>query len=143
MALSWIVGHMSESALTALLVDDEAYFRRFVGQFLINRQSFSRVVEAKDGREATDLYLATKPDVVILDINMPRMDGIETLQALRRQSADVPIVMLTSIADEMMVEKCVEEGASYFIRKDVPAQQLTQELGELLTEMLGQPPASP
>ncbi len=133
---------MNDRPPTFLLVDDEAYFRRFVGKLLQNRRAGATVVEARDGQEAVGLFGTVRPDLVVLDINMPRMDGIETLHALRQVSGDVPIIMLTSIADEMLVEKCVEEGASYFIRKDVPAQQLAQELEDMLGELLGPPPAN-
>ena len=134
---------MNLSPRVALLVDDEAYFRRFVGQLLLKKHGFEQVIEARDGKEAMELFPIAKPDVVVLDINMPRLDGIDTLQALRTLSATVPIIMLTSISDEMMVERCVEAGATYFIRKDVPAQNLTQELGDLLTEFTKNSPANP
>jgi two-component system chemotaxis response regulator CheY len=123
------------SALTALVVDDETYFRRFVSE-LLSREGIDEVVEARDGHEAVALFNVRHPGLVVLDINMPRMDGLETLKALRRLSADVPIIMLTSIADEMVVEECVEEGASFFIRKDVPAHELAGELRKLLAEFL-------
>jgi DNA-binding NarL/FixJ family response regulator len=118
-------------ATTALLVDDEAYFRRFVGRLLVEH-GVARVLEARDGCEAVELYAALRPDLVILDINMPRMDGIEALQALRRIAPEARIIMLTSIADERMVERCVEEGATYFLRKDVPAHELAAELRAVL-----------
>lgn len=121
--------------LTALLVDDEAYFRRFVGQVLLNR-GLERVVEACDGGEAVEICQAMRPSVTILDINMPRVDGLSALVAIRQFMPDMPVIMLTSIADEMVVERCVEEGASYFIRKDVPANDLVAELTGALKELL-------
>jgi CheY-like chemotaxis protein len=116
---------------SALLVDDEAYFRRFVGQLLRNH-GVTALIEARDGSEALELFPVVKPDLVILDINMPRVDGIETLRGLRSQAPDLPIIMLTSVADEAMVERCVEEGATYFIRKDVPADIISGELTAVL-----------
>ena len=127
----------AHKAVTALLVDDQAYFRRFVGQ-LLRGETIGTVIEACDGYEALEQFNLKQPDFVILDINMPRLDGLETLKALRRLSADVPIIMLTSVADEMVVEECVGEGATFFIRKDVPAQELTPELRRVLAEFLGQ-----
>lgn len=124
----------SNPAVSALLVDDEAYFRRFVGQLLFNR-GIAQVIEARDGEEALSLFSVTGPTLVILDINMPRLNGIETLHALRKMAPDVPIIMLTSIADETMVERCVDEGATFFIRKDLPAQELMAELDAVLAEL--------
>lgn len=126
---------MNQAApLTALLIDDEAYFRKFVGQLLSNA-GIELVVEARNGDEALTMFPVTKPGLVILDINMPKMGGIETLQALRILAPDLPIVMLTSVADEAMVERCVTEGATYFIRKDVAANLLIEELRGVLTEV--------
>lgn len=118
---------------TAMVVDDERYFRRFVGE-LLHAHGIVKTVEACDGGEALQLFPVVKPGLVILDINMPRTDGLDVLRGIRAQAPEVPVVMLTSIADEAVVEKCVEEGATYFIRKDVPAQDLARELRELLQE---------
>lgn len=128
---------MSESpaTLTALLVDDETYFRKFVGQVLKSALRVS-VVEARDGREGLKLFQEHQPGLVLLDINMPHMDGLETLAALRKLSATVPIIMLTSVSEEMVVEQCVGQGASYFIRKDVPAGELAAALRVALDEFL-------
>lgn len=123
---------------TALLIDDEAYFRRFVGEIL--RRNFAcAVVEARDGEEAITLFEQHKPDFVLLDINMPRKDGIETLRDLRKISPNVPIVMLTSVADEIIVEQCVEHGASYFLRKDIPAHEMLSELNAVLADLVVNP----
>lgn len=124
---------MSETppSLTALLVDDEAYFRKFVGQVLKNALVVN-VVEASDGREGVKLFQEHQPGLVLLDINMPHMDGLATLAALRKLSTTVPIIMLTSVSEEAVVEECVGQGASYFIRKDVPAGQLATALREAL-----------
>lgn len=121
--------------ITALIVDDERYFRRFVGE-LLRSLGIAETVEAKDGAEALELFPVVKPGLIVLDINMPKTDGLEVLRGVRAQAPDVPVVMLTSIADEMVVERCVDEGATYFIRKDVPAQDLAAELRELVRDFL-------
>lgn len=121
--------------MTALLVDDETYFRRFVGQ-VVRNEGFGKVIEAQNGKEALDLFNVQRADFVILDINMPLMDGVETLRALRGLAPDIPIIMLTSIADEMVVEQCVTLGATFFIRKDVPAAELANELKSVLADTI-------
>lgn len=128
--------------ITALIVDDERYFRRFVGE-LLRAQGIAKTVEASDGSEALQLFPTVQPNLVILDINMPRTDGLEVLRGIRAQAPEVPVVMLTSIADEMVVERCVDEGATYFIRKDVPAQDLARELRELVQEFIDESAAEP
>ncbi len=120
-----------DSAPRILLVDDEAYFRRFVGQVLGISISCT-VVEAKNGQEAIDLCPTVNPDLVLLDINMPRVDGVQALSKIRALHSTLPIVMLTSVSEEAVVEECAKLGASYFIRKDVRADQLKVELQEML-----------
>ena len=121
------------SNFTALLVDDELYFRRFISQ-VIGKSGVSNIVQAADGFEAVTQFEATKPDMVILDINMPNKNGLATLRDLRKTSDEVPIFMLTSTANEYIVEQCVVDGADFFLRKDVPANELSQQLGELIAE---------
>ena len=128
----------SHSTRKALLIDDEAYFRKFVGQVL-KQALVGTVLEARDGREGVRLFEEHRPDLVLLDINMPHMDGLKTLPALRQLSATTPIIMLTSVSEEKVVEECVGEGASFFIRKDVSAQQLSAALREAIDEFLQEP----
>jgi two-component system chemotaxis response regulator CheY len=125
-------------SLIALLVDDEAYFRRFVGQVL-KQQGVGTVLEARNGREGVQLYQAHRPQLVVMDINMPQLDGMGALNEIRRLSPDVPIIMLTSIAEEAVVEECVKNGATYFIRKDVSAATLQTELKAMLEQFCPNP----
>lgn len=132
---------ISHSHRKALLIDDEAYFRKFVGQ-VFKKASFGLVLEARDGREGLKLFEENRPDIVVLDINMPHMDGLKTLVALRQLSGATPIVMLTSASEERVVEECVGTGATFFIRKDVPAPQLSAALQEAIDEFLQAPPTA-
>lgn len=117
--------------LKILLVDDEEYFRLFVGK-VIHLSVDCAIDEAKDGAEAIAYCAVNDPDVIVLDINMPRVDGVQALGKIRALRPTTPIIMLTSISEEAIVEECVTLGASYFIRKDVPAEELKGELREML-----------
>lgn len=114
-----------------MLIEDETYFRKFVGRVL-QHFKIGRIIEARDGREGVELFRTSAPDFVLLDISMPHMDGVKTLAQLRKLSDHTPIVMLTSIADEKVVEECVKEGATFFIRKDVPADELSTAISGVL-----------
>lgn len=127
---------------TALLVDDEAYFRRFASEVL-KKGGVERVIEARDGRDAVRLFPQQPIDIVLLDISMPHLDGLKTLMALRAMSPAVPIIMLTSVAEEKVVEECVGHGATFFIRKDVPAHELTPALLEVLRDYLQESGSAP
>ena len=117
--------------LKILLVDDEGYFRLFVGKVL--RMSLDcSVVEARNGEEAIACCQSGHPQLVLLDINMPLVDGVQALPKIRELLPDTPIVMLTSVSEEAVVEECVTLGASHFIRKDLRADLLEEELHAVL-----------
>lgn len=119
--------------LRVLLVDDENYMRVFVGRVLSNAIHCT-IAEARDGQDAIEQSQRSDPELIILDINMPRVDGVQALGRIRETRPHTPIVMLTSISEEAVVEECVTKGASYFIRKDVRADLLKTELEEMLKQ---------
>jgi len=110
-----------------LLADDEAHVRLFV-KAVVGSMGCQVVAEAADGKQALELFDKTQPDLVLLDINMPVMDGITALTELRRRSKKVAIVMLTSLASADVVEQCLAAGANYHLRKDLPLNELKQEI---------------
>ena len=119
---------MSEKRkVRVLLADDESHVRLFV-KTVVSSMGCQVVGEATNGKEALDLFDQTSPDLVLLDINMPVMDGIAALKALRVKSDKVAIVMLTSLASADIVEQCLEAGANYHLRKDLPLNELKQEI---------------
>lgn len=119
--------------LRVLLVDDENYMRVFVGRVLTTAITCT-IAEARDGQDAIDQCGKSDPELIVLDINMPRVDGVQALGMIRELKPHTPIVMLTSISEEAVVEECVTKGASYFIRKDVRADLLKIELEEMLKQ---------
>ncbi|MBI2813696.1 MAG: response regulator [Opitutae bacterium] len=117
--------------LRVLLVDDETYMRAFVGR-VMSMSINCALTEARDGEEAIAKCAVCDPELILLDINMPRVDGVQALREMRALRPDTPIVMLTSISEEAVVEECAAKGASYFIRKDVGADILKAELQDML-----------
>jgi len=119
---------MSEKRkIRVLLADDESHVRLFI-RGVLSSMGAEVVAEAADGRQALELFDKTAPDLVLLDIVMPVMDGISTLKELRRKSDKVAIVMLTSQASADVVEQVLEAGANYHLRKDLPMNELKQEI---------------
>lgn len=114
-----------------LLVDDEVHIRKFVS--LILKQIGQPVIaEAGNGEEALRAYQSDKPDIVLLDVNMPRMDGMETLRKLKEIDPDCVVIMLTSLANRESVERALELGAAGYIRKDTPKDEIARALSELI-----------
>ncbi len=104
-----------------LVVDDEKEIRNFLKRAL-EGQGY-RVVPACDGKKALTLYPLHQPDLVILDILMPEMNGLETLEALRR-SSDVPVIMLTGKGDTSSLQAALGLGADDFVRKPFHLREL-------------------
>src|SRR5437868_3334812 len=119
---------MSEKRkVRVLLADDESHVRLFI-RTVIDSMGCEVVAEAANGKEALELFDTTSPDLVLLDINMPVMDGLTALKALREKSDRVAIVMLTSLASADVVEQSLDAGANYHLRKDLPLAELKQEI---------------
>ena len=101
-----------------LLVDDHAMVRRGLRDFLGNFDDIEVVGEAGDGQEALTATAALRPDVVVMDLNLPRLDGVEATRELRATRPDVEVVALTGFVEEARVMAAIEAGAAGFLLKD-------------------------
>ena len=119
----------TKSKVRVLLVDDDASVRLYI-KTLITAMGGDVVGEGSNGREGVELFDRLTPDFVFLDINMPVMDGIAALKAIRERSQQAGIVMLTSLGSLDVVQHCLDAGANYHLRKDSPVDQLRREIGE-------------
>jgi DNA-binding NarL/FixJ family response regulator len=124
-----------------LLVDDEAHIRKFVG-LILRKFCNPTIVEASDGVEALTLFAQKKPDLVLLDVNMPNLDGLQTLQRLIQLAPEANVVMLTSLVNRQTVEECVRLGALGYIRKDTPREEIGAQLQSIMSDCF-EPEASP
>ena len=114
-----------------LLVDDEPHIRVFVS-LILKSLGQPEIKEAGNGMEAIDAYKANRPDIVLLDVNMPHLDGIETLKKLKEIDPDCVVIMLTSLATRETVERALELGAVNYIRKDTPKEAISKALSETI-----------
>ena len=116
---------------TALLVDDEAQIRKYVG-LILRQLGAPNLIEATNGEEAIAAYQREAPDLVLLDVNMPVMNGLETLRKLREIDPNCVVIMLTSLTNRQTVEEALELGAANYIRKDTPKDEITKALAETI-----------
>lgn len=114
-----------------MLVDDEPHIRKFIS-LLLRQLGSPEVVEASNGNEAIAKYKVEQPDLVLLDVNMPVLDGIGTLRALRELDPDAVVIMLTSLSSRNMVQQAAELGASNYIRKDTKSDEILKALRETI-----------
>jgi NarL family two-component system response regulator LiaR len=106
------------------IADDHAVVRQGLRTFLELQDDVEVVGEAADGAEAVELVARTEPDVVLLDLVMPRLDGIEATRQIRARSPDTRILVLTSFADDHTVLPAVRAGAAGYLLKDVQPLEL-------------------
>lgn len=114
-----------------LLVDDEAHIRKYL-LLIIKQLGRPTLVEAVNGEDALVVFQRETPEVVLLDVNMPKMGGIETLKRLKAINPDCIVIMLTSLANRETVEQALENGAAGYIRKDTPKEEIAKVLIETI-----------
>jgi two-component system chemotaxis response regulator CheY len=117
-----------------LLADDEAHIRKFVG--LVLRQLGSpTIIEAANGAQAVELYQSERPDLVLLDVNMPEVDGLQALEQIHAIDPDCAVIMLTSLTTRSIIARAAELGAVNYIRKDTPKDEILATLRQILDAM--------
>ena len=102
--------------LTALIADDEAHMRTFI-KLLLKDIGFETIYLMQNGMDAVEAFLEYKPDVVLLDINMNKMNGIDALAHIRAASPHTKIIMMTAVSARDVVEETRNKGASHYILK--------------------------
>ena len=122
---------------TVLIVDDEPHIRKYIG-LILRKFGNPTIVEAANGEEAIALFPQHNPDLVLLDVNMPMMDGLQCLERLHAEHPDALVVMLTSLATRNVVERCLELGAVNFVRKDTPKEAMAKVLRETIEDHFGE-----
>ena len=117
---------------TVLIVDDTSY-TRIVLRRILEPEGFTIVGEASDGLEAIDMYQKLKPMVVIMDIIMPEMDGIEALKRIRAKDPRANVVMCSSIGQEKMLARAISAGARDYIVKPPRSDRVISAIRAILT----------
>jgi|SRR5690625_2253575 len=102
---------------TILVVDDSAFMRKWITGILHDTNQFKVIAEASNGREAIHKYHSYQPDVVILDITMDEMDGVQALKHLVKLFPGVKVVMCSSLGQQAYIDECLNVGAKDFIVK--------------------------
>ncbi|MDA0632135.1 response regulator transcription factor [Nonomuraea sp. MCN248] len=107
-----------------VLADDEAMIRAGVRSILTTDPEIEVVAEAADGREAVDVVLANRPDIALLDIRMPRLDGLAAAEQLRATAPEIAVVMLTTFDEDEYVARALATGAAGFLLKAADPREL-------------------
>jgi len=110
--------------INILLVDDHAVVRSGLSKFLMVNKDLKLVGEASDGAEAVQMVALHKPDVVLMDLMMPGMDGIAATREIHQKHPNVKVIVLTSFHDQNMVQGALQAGAIGYLQKNVTAKEL-------------------
>jgi DNA-binding NarL/FixJ family response regulator len=119
-----------ESPIRVLIADDHRLFAEALEAILSGEATIEVVGRARNGAEAVELALELQPDVVLMDISMPVMDGIEATRRIREARADACVVMLTGSNAAADVDRSREAGATGYVTKDRIASQLIEAIVE-------------
>ena len=114
----------SVQPIRVLIADDDRLVRAGIVGILSTADDIQVVAEAGDGVEATEAAAAHRVDVVLLDIQMPRLDGIQALRDIKRRAPLLPVAMLTTFSDDLLISDAVSAGALGFLLKSDDPQQL-------------------
>ena len=145
----------SSAPIRVLVVDDHTMVRRGLATFLKVFDDLDLAGEAASGQEAVSLCAELQPDVVLMDMVMPDMDGATATRLIRKQSPSTQVLALTSFKEEILVQSALQAGAIGYLLKDVSADELAQairsayagrstlspEAAQALVHATSQPPA--
>jgi two-component system, NarL family, nitrate/nitrite response regulator NarL len=126
--------------LRVLLVDDQPLFRRALGSLIGAQLDMTVAGEAEDGRDAAEKVRALRPDIVVMDVEMPRANGVEGVRLIRAAGFDTKIVMLTVSEEDDDLFESIKAGANGYLLKNVRPEELFEDLRGV---MRGEAPIAP
>lgn len=122
------MNNVNSHSTRIMLVDDHPMLRRGLSDLLSMEDDLLPVAQAGSGQEAVELALAHELDLILLDLNMPGMDGIETIRALRNAGVDARIVIFSVSDDHENVLEALREGADGYLLKDMEPEELIEQI---------------
>lgn len=118
-------------AHTVLLVDDAAFMRMMLKDILTNH-GFQVIGEAENGLIAIEKYMELKPDLTIMDITMPEMDGLQAVKEIRTRDSQARIIMCSAMGQQTMVIEAIQSGAKDFVVKPFQPERVVEAVSKAL-----------
>ncbi|WP_064091803.1 response regulator [Rossellomorea aquimaris] len=119
--------------ISVLIADDHHVVRRGLVFFLKTQKDIDIIGEAKNGKEAVRLAQQLEPDIILMDLMMPEMDGIEATKEIKKTHPGIQILMLTSFSDQNHVIPAIEAGAAGYQLKDIEPDELVNSIRKLIS----------
>ncbi len=114
--------------IRVLLVDDQSIIREGLGSLLRSKPDIEIVGEAENGKVAVEIAIALQPDIVLMDVRMPVMDGVAAIRSLRQKAPDIKVLVLTTFDDDEYITKAMRFGAKGYLLKDTPSEELASAI---------------
>ena len=115
-----------------ILVCDDAAFMRMMIKDILSKNGYNIVAEAENGAVAVDKYVETNPDLVLMDITMPEMDGINELKKIREKDPNASVIMCSAMGQQAMVIESIQAGAKDFIVKPFQADRVLEAVKKVV-----------
>jgi DNA-binding NarL/FixJ family response regulator len=117
-----------QNGIRVMLVDDHPAFRKGMAALIESEPDLSVVGQTGDGREALQIYRETKPDVVLMDLRLPGMGGVEAILAIRKEFPDARVIVLTTFDMDEDIFRAIQSGAKSYLLKDTPDDELSETI---------------
>ena len=117
--------------INILIVDDHLIVREGIKRIIDDTQDIKTIAEASSGKEAMDLIYKNKYDLILLDISMPKQNGLQTLKLIKKHDKTIPVLMLSMHSEEQYAMRSIKAGASGYITKDTASSQLVTAIRKI------------
>ena len=118
--------------MAKVMICDDAAFMRMMIKDILTKNGYNIVGEAENGAKAVEKYAELKPDLVLMDITMPEMDGIEALKKIKAADANASIIMCSAMGQQAMVIESIQSGAKDFIVKPFQADRVLEAVQKVV-----------
>lgn len=115
-----------------VLICDDAAFMRMMIKDILTKNGYEVAGEAENGKKAVEKYNETKPDLVLMDITMPEMDGIRALKAIKGADPSASVIMCSAMGQQAMVIEAIQSGAKDFIVKPFQAERVLEAVKKVV-----------
>ena len=115
-----------------ILICDDAAFMRMMIKDILTKNGYNVVGEAENGVKAIEMYKETQPDLVLMDITMPEMDGIGALKGIRSEDPNANVIMCSAMGQQAMVIEAIQSGAKDFIVKPFQAERVLEAVKKVV-----------
>ena len=115
-----------------ILICDDAAFMRMMIKDILTKNGYNIAGEAENGLKAVEKYNETKPDLVLMDITMPEMDGIQALKKIKEADANACVIMCSAMGQQAMVIEAIQSGAKDFIVKPFQAERVLEAVKKVI-----------